>query len=66
MLQVIHFYFLLSFRSSLKEVLNMLLKRRVKAQQEIYKWISRRIVIILNLSVHLYGFASLQCKNKLS
>ena len=28
--------------------------------------IGQRVVIILNLSVHLYGLISLQCKNKLS
>ena len=38
--------------------LKMLLKRRAKARQEI-KWISRRIVIIFDLSVHLNRFVTL-------
>ena len=37
----------------------MLLYRRAEAQQEIKKWISRRIVINFNLNVHLHGIVSL-------
>ena len=33
----------------------MLLQKYVKAQHEI-NWLSRRILIIFNLSVHLHGF----------